>query len=384
MKQKIAILGSTGSIGKSLLNLLKKKRNQYEIVLLTANKNYNDLLKQAKFFKVKNIIINDSVKYNEIKNNKIHYKINIYNNYDDFNKIFVKKIDYVMSSIIGLEGLLPSIKIIKHTKKIAIANKESIICAWNLLNKELKKYNTKFIPVDSEHFSIWSTIGNFDSINKVFLTASGGPFLNLSTNQLKKKTVNDALSHPTWKMGKKISIDSATLMNKVFEIIEAKKIFNLSYDQLDVIIHPSSYIHSIVKFKNGLIKICAHDPIMAIPIASSLEKTSYNIFEKNRIKFDILNSPNFLKVNKKKYPIIKLLDKLPKKDSLFETVLVTVNDYFVNLFLNKKIKYSDLVQLILKIISKPFFNKYKNITPKSINDILNLRSYVLKNIDKYI
>jgi len=289
-----------------------------------------------------------------------------------------------MSSIIGLEGLLPSIKIIKHTKKIAIANKESIICAWNLLNKELKKYNTKFIPVDSEHFSIWSTIGNFDSINKVFLTASGGPFLNLSTNQLKKKTVNDALSHPTWKMGKKISIDSATLMNKVFEIIEAKKIFNLSYDQLDVIIHPSSYIHSIVKFKNGLIKICAHDPIMAIPIASSLEKTSYNIFEKNRIKFDILNSPNFLKVNKKKYPIIKLLDKLPKKDSLFETVLVTVNDYFVNLFLNKKIKYSDLVQLILKIISKPFFNKYKNITPKSINDILNLRSYVLKNIDKYI
>jgi len=384
MKQKIAILGSTGSIGKSLLNLLKKKRNQYEIVLLTANKNYNDLLKQAKFFKVKNIIINDSVKYNEIKNNKIHYKINIYNNYDDFNKIFVKKIDYVMSSIIGLEGLLPSIKIIKHTKKIAIANKESIICAWNLLNKELKKYNTKFIPVDSEHFSIWSTIGNFDSVNKVFLTASGGPFLNLSTNQLKKKTVNDALSHPTWKMGKKISIDSATLMNKVFEIIEAKKIFNLSYDQLDVIIHPSSYIHSIVKFKNGLIKICAHDPIMAIPIASSLEKTSYNIFEKNRIKFDILNSPNFLKVNKKKYPIIKLLDKLPKKDSLFETVLVTVNDYFVNLFLNKKIKYSDLVQLILKIISKPFFNKYKNITPKSINDILNLRSYVLKNIDKYI
>ena len=177
-----------------------------------------------------------------------------------------------MSSITGLNGLLPTLKSIKHTKKILIANKESIICGWNLINKELKKYNTNFVPVDSEHFSIWSLLQNYNSndIDKIFITASGGPFLKLPKKQFSNISVKKALNHPNWSMGKKITIDSATLMNKVFEVIEAKNIFNLSYGKISILTHPKSYLHAITKFKNGLTKLLLHDPDMKIPIYNSI------------------------------------------------------------------------------------------------------------------
>ena len=162
MKKKIAILGSTGSIGKSLLKIIKKDKNNFEIKLLSAKSNYKDLLKQAKIFNVKNLIITDKKSFDIVKNNKLYKKINIYNNFDDLKKILPDKVDYTMSSIIGLDGLKPTINLIKYTKKIAIANKESIVCGWSLIKRELKKYNTKFIPVDSEHFSIWYALKNHD------------------------------------------------------------------------------------------------------------------------------------------------------------------------------------------------------------------------------
>ena len=168
MKIKIAILGSTGSIGKTLLDIIRKDPKNFEIILLTANKNYKLLLKQAKEFKVKNLIITNKKKFDLIKNNSIKLNLNIYNNFVNFRKIFTNKVDYTMSSITGINGLEPTLKIIKYSKKIAIANKESIICGWNLINKELKKNNTDFIPVDSEHFSLW--YGIFLDIN--FLLSS--------------------------------------------------------------------------------------------------------------------------------------------------------------------------------------------------------------------
>ena len=225
MKKKIAILGSTGSIGKTLINILKKDKKNFEIVLLSADENYKDLLKQAKLFKVKNLIVTNDYSYSKIKKDKFSKKINIYNNFNDFKKIFKKKIDYTMSSISGIQGLKPTIEIVKFTKKIAIANKESIICGWDLIQKELKENETEFIPVDSEHFSIWYALKDIDKklVEKIYLTASGGPFLNKPLNKLKNVSSKQAIKHPNWKMGKKISIDSATMMNKVFEIIEAKK-----------------------------------------------------------------------------------------------------------------------------------------------------------------
>jgi len=206
MKKKIAILGSTGSIGKSLINILKKDINNFYITLLTADKNINELIKQVKIFKVKNIIVTNHKKFLKIKNLLKNKKINIYNNFDAIDKIFNKmKNDYVMSAISGLSGLEPTIKIIKFTNKIAIANKESIICGWSLIEKQLLRNKTEFIPIDSEHFSIYSLINKSKNTNieKVYITASRGPFSKLPLNKFKSITIKSALNHPNWKMGKK-------------------------------------------------------------------------------------------------------------------------------------------------------------------------------------
>jgi len=377
VKKKIAILGSTGSIGKTILKIIDKDKENFKIILLSANKNYLGLLAQAKKYKVKNLIITDLNSYKNLKHKCKKLNINIFNDFNDLNKIIKKKLDYLMSSITGIDGLVPTIKSIKFTKKIAIANKEAIICGWNLINSELKKNKTKFLPVDSEHFSIWYAIkNNSNSIEKIFLTASGGPFNDLPISKFKDITVKQALNHPNWKMGKKISIDSATLMNKVFEIIEAKKIFNLSYKQLEILIHPKSYIHAIIKFNNGLFKIIAHDTNMKYPVFNTLyDNVSKGISSKN-IRLDILNNLSLDRVNYNKFPMVKLLSSLPVQNSLYETVIVSINDALVNLFLNRHIKFNDISKLFFKIVNKKEYKKYKKIKPKTYQDIINLDKFV--------
>jgi len=382
MKKKIAILGSTGSIGKTLINILKKDKKNFEIVLLSADENYKELLKQAKFFKVKNLIVTNDYSFDKIKKNKFPKKINIYNNFNNFKKIFKKKIDYTMSSISGIQGLKPTIEIVKFTKKIAIANKESIICGWDLIQKELKKNKTEFIPVDSEHFSIWYALKDIDKklVEKIYLTASGGPFLNKPLNKLKNVSSKQAIKHPNWKMGKKISIDSATMMNKVFEIIEAKKIFNLSYKKLSILIHPKSYVHAIIKFKNGLTKIVAHDTNMKIPIFNSLY-SSNNFINSKKLNLKILNNLSFKEINYKRFSVIKIINKLPKNSSLFETILVSINDKLVELFLANKIKFTDISKKMHNILDLKELKKYKMIKPKKINDIIFLNNKIRNKIE---
>ena len=227
MKIKIAILGSTGSIGNNTLDIIGKNKKNFEVVLLTANKNYKKLIKQAKDFKVKNILIYNDKYYEYLKKKFKNKKINIFSRKNKLSEIFNKKIDYTMCAISGLDGLKPTLEAIKFSKTIGIANKESIICGWYLIKKKLKKYNTKFIPIDSEHFSIWNLTREYsnDDIEEIILTASGGPLLNLPIRVQKTITPEKAVRHPNWKMGKKISVDSANLMNKVFEIIEAYRMF---------------------------------------------------------------------------------------------------------------------------------------------------------------
>ena len=376
MKKKIAILGSTGSIGKSLIDIIKNDKKNFEVTLLTANKNYKELYKQSKLLNVKNLIITNSKGYNFLK--KKNKKLKVYNNYLSLNKILKKKVDYTMSSITGLDGLEPTLNIINKTRTIAIANKESIICGWNLIKKRLDRHQTKFIPVDSEHFSIWSLINKNknEAVDKIFITASGGPFINLPNNKFNKIKLSDALKHPSWRMGKKITIDSATLMNKVFEVIEAKNIFYLSYKKISILTHPKSYIHAIVKFKNGLSKILVHDPDMKIPIHNSLYNLEKKNYKSKSLNLNILNNLNLKKVDLVKFPLVKILNNLPKNSSLYETILITVNDYLVLKFLKKKIGYKKLINLIIKISNLKEFQKYKKIKPKNVKDIYNLRNYV--------
>ena len=284
-----------------------------------------------------------------------------------------------MISIIGIDGLYPTLKLIKHSKKIAIANKESIICGWNLIHKQLKKYKTEFLPVDSEHFSICYALKdntNINDVDKIYLTASGGPLINLPLNKLKNVKVGLALNHPNWQMGKKISIDSATMMNKVFEIIEARNIFNITYKKLDILIHPSSYLHAIVKFTNGLIKIIAHDTTMKIPIFNTLYSDVSKKINTDALSVKKLNNLNLTKVDLKKFPLVKLISKLPKRSSLFETIIVSANDELVHLFLEKKIKFTDISSKLFDLINLSEFKKYKNIQPNNFKTIIQINKYV--------
>ena len=386
MKKKIIILGSTGSIGKTLINILKKDKKNFEIALLTVNKNIKELLKQVKIFNVKNIIVTNKKKYLTVKNNLKNKKINIYNNFSSITKILKKKnIDYTMNAISGLDGLNPTLKIIKFTKNIAIANKEAIICGWSLIKNELKKNKTEFIPIDSEHFSIWTLINKArnQDIEKIFITASGGPFHNYPLNKFQSITPKIALKHPNWKMGKKITIDSATLMNKVFEVIEAKKIFNFDYKKLNILVHPKSYVHAIVKFTNGLTKILIHDTNMTIPIFNSLYPNFQKKIESKDLDLSIINNLDFKKTNIKKFPVLKILNNLPNNHSLFETVIVSVNDKLVHMFLQNKIKFLDISKIMLKIINNKEFTKYKKIIPKNIEQITQLSHYVSLKIKSF-
>ena len=384
MKKKIAILGSTGSIGKTLFNLILKEKKNFEFSLLTANKSHKILLKQAKALNVKNLIITNKKDYEILKQKTNNTKIRVFNDFTQLDKIFKKKIDYVMSSISGIHGLEPTIKIIKFTKKIAIANKESIICGWNLIQSQLKKHKTEFVPVDSEHFSIWYGLKNYKSkdLENIFLTASGGPFYKTSLSKFKKIKVSDALKHPNWKMGKKISTDSATMINKVYEVIEARKLFDINYKKIKILTHPKSYVHAILKFNNGLTNVIVHDTTMKIPIFNTLFLNSDRKLETNKVDIDILNNLNLNNVNSKRFPMIKLLDFLPDNHSLYETVIVAANDKLVELFLNNKIKFTDIQKNLFKIIKKKEFQKFKKISPKNITDITNLNDYVRLKIDK--
>ena len=375
MKKKILLLGSTGSIGKSSLNIIRNYKSKLEIVALSTNKNIKLILKQSKEFGVKNLIINDFQSYKKILNYGLIKKIRIFKNISDFLKINKIKFDVTIVGISGFEGLDPTLKVIPHSKNLSSANKESIICGWKFINNKLKKYKTNFIPLDSEHFSIWSLIKKTDHkmISKIYLTASGGPFFNKSKSKISNAKISDVIKHPNWNMGHKISVDSATLMNKLFELIEASKIFNLPIDKFDIIIHPKSYVHALVNFKNGLSKILIHETKMEIPIFNSIfDKTSV-IYKNNKdINFQNLNGENFIKPSNSIFPLLQVIKEYKRNDSYFEIILVTVNDYFVKKFLNGQINFLKMQTKLLKKLKDPYLSKYYQKFPKKINDIFKM------------
>jgi 1-deoxy-D-xylulose-5-phosphate reductoisomerase len=384
MKKKIVVLGSTGSIGLNTLKVIRNNKKDFSLKLLSTNTKVEKALKQAKEFGVKHLIINDQSKFNLIKKKKLKFDIKIYNSFKILNKLFSKnEIDYTMVSVSGLDGLEPSIESIKFSKNIGIVNKESLISGWSLIKKKLMKFNTNFIPVDSEHFSIYSLIkhNKLYDIKKIFITASGGPFLNYPLKSLNKVSLKEALKHPNWKMGKKISIDSATMMNKVFEVIEAKNIFNLNYKQISILIHPQSYIHAIVQFKNSINQILFHEPDMTIPIHNSIYNFKKNIYYKKKLNFTILNDLKLKPLNLNQFLLTKLLKILPNKNSLYETALITINDFFVDKFLKKKINFNQMTKLIYSTAKKKIFLRFRKKTVKDIDEIYKLRKFVRLKLD---
>jgi 1-deoxy-D-xylulose-5-phosphate reductoisomerase len=376
-KLKIAILGSTGSIGISTLEIIKNDKLSFSIELLTANNNYLKLIDQAKIFKVKNVLIKNKKFYEKVKYSLKNSNTKVFYGNTPINKILKKKIDCTVSSIVGIAGLQPTLEVMKLSRKVAIANKEAIICGWPILLKYKKKYKNEIIPIDSEHFSILELTKECkdNEIEEIVITASGGPFLKTPLNRFKKIKPAQAIKHPNWKMGKKISIDSANLMNKIFEVIEASKIFDFNKKKYKIIIHPQSYIHSIIRFRNGLIKMILYNTDMKIPISNILYEGN-NIFPKTKnIDIKTLNSLNFKKVDKKKFPSIKLLDKCLNSGPSAPTIANASNEVLVDMFLKGKIRFIDIVATINKIFKDKEFKKYAKKKAETIK--------IIKTIDNW-
>tara|TARA_B100000029_G_C17510865_1_gene936184 strand:- start:369 stop:1529 length:1161 start_codon:yes stop_codon:yes gene_type:complete len=386
MKIKIAILGSTGSIGNTTLNIIKKNRSKFDVELLTANNNYKKIIKQAKIFRPKNILISNKKHYLKVKKQLNNRSTKVFFGEKPINHIIKKKIDFTIAAIVGVKGLKPTVEAIKCSKKVAIANKESIVCGWNLILKNIKKFNTKILPIDSEHFSILELSKDLKDkdIEEIILTASGGPFFNTPLKKLKNIKPEQAIKHPNWRMGKKISIDSSTLMNKVFETIEASKLFKFDVKKYKIMIHPQSYVHAIVRYKNGLIKMLLHNTDMTIPISNTILGNSSC---GNKIEdLDILRLDNlrFFKVDKKRYPSIKLIDKCFKSGKSAPVILNASNEILVSLFLQKKIKFTDITNILNKIFRHKDFKKYAKKKTSSLMDIYKLDRWARELTYKFI
>ena len=386
MKKLISILGSTGSVGLTTLSIIDKTKNEFCPYIFSANKNFSLICKQIKKYKPKIFVINDKNTYLKTLSKYKYKKIEILNNFDSLKiKTFS---DITISAIPGIAGLKPTIKMTGLSRKILLANKESIICGWDLILKKSKKNKTKLIPIDSEHFSILKLLENQkrNQIKKIYLTASGGPFLNFTSQQLKKIKPNQALRHPKWKMGKKITIDSATLMNKIFELIEAQKLFNISNNLMDIIIHPNSLVHAIIELKNGLKKLVYHETSMIIPLANAIFDGVVDIkrFYKKKVSFKFENLI-FKKVDKNIFPAINLISKMNQFPSA-PIIINAANEVLVDQFLNKKIAFLDINKIIMAIIKDSNYKKYAVKNPSNIKQIYQIdfwaRSITINKINK--
>ena len=372
MKKKIAILGSTGSIGRASLNILEKDLKQFEIVLLSANSNYSLIKKQIKKYKPKYFFINNTDVFKKIKKQCKKNKVKIYNKFSDFN---LKKIkfDITISAIVGIAGLEPTIKFTNISKKILLANKETVICGWHILKKVCKKTKTSVVPVDSEHFSVNELTKNYqdNDIARIYITGSGGPFLRKDIKKFKNIKVSEAIKHPNWQMGKKISVDSSTMMNKVLEVIEAFKLFPFNEKKYKIIIHPQSLIHAIVFFKNGQTKLLYHETDMRIPIANAIYENKIDIENLLVKKSNFLKNFDYLKfepVDKKRFPIVTLLSKKIYNNS-GAIILNASNEVLVNEFLKKKITFNSIYPCLKRVFRDKDFKKYAIKRSPNIKEI---------------
>lgn len=359
--KKILLLGSTGSIGVSTLDVIRNFKNKFEVFALTANSNVELLEQQVDEFNPKFIVVRNEAKFNEIKN-KLNGKCQVLGGEQGLIEV-TKNGDYdiLVSALVGFAGLKPTIESIKRGKRIALANKETLVAAGKLVMGLSQKYNSEIIPVDSEHSALFQALigEEISSVKKLIVTASGGPFRNKTTSELENVTVTEALNHPNWDMGNKVTIDSATLMNKGLEVIEAKWLFGLGKDKIDVVVHPQSIIHSMVEFVDSSIKAQLSSPDMKLPIQYAL---SYpDRFESNFIEtnFPSLKELTFFEPDTQKFPCLKLAFDVMEQDGLSTCILNAANEIAVDKFLKKEIKFNQIPNLIDDALSN-LNNDYSN------------------------
>ena len=376
--KKISILGSTGSIGTQALDLLKNN-NQFEIDYLYVDSNHKLLYEQIMDFRPKFACINNYESYKKLKElNKSNTQL-IYGDKEVLQFITSRKVDLALNAIVGIAGLKPTLGILKSgTKLLALANKESLVMAGEIVMSESKTQNIKILPVDSEHSAIWQCLAGekHSEIKKIILTASGGPFRNLTKDKFKNITIKDALNHPNWDMGNKITIDSATMMNKGFEVIETKWLFNINSQDIDILVHPQSIIHSLVEFKDTSIKAQLGIPDMKIPINYALNYPSHVNLELDSLDLSEISSLTFEKPDLLKFKCIQLAHDSIESGGTSPSVLNIANDISVGLFLDKKISFLDIPKLIELCLEK-----HNYISKPNLDEIINQIEWTQNFID---
>tara|TARA_A100001037_G_scaffold147702_2_gene133367 strand:- start:179 stop:1333 length:1155 start_codon:yes stop_codon:yes gene_type:complete len=382
--KKVAILGSTGSIGTQTLEVISDNKNIFEIELLTAFSNHTLLINQALLHKPKAIIFGDRSKEKVILNSLKNEEIEIYFGEESLNNFLnYCNPDIVLTALVGKSGLIPTINTIKKGIDLALANKETLVVAGSIINKLCKEKKVNIYPVDSEHSAIFQCLvgESRDTIDKIILTASGGPFRNKKLNELKNISKKEALNHPNWEMGEKITIDSSTLMNKGLEVIEAKFLFDIDIQKIKVVVHPQSIIHSMVEFNDGSIKAQLGEPDMKLPI-------QYALFSGKRLKnkfthYDFIknNTLTFEEPCLKTFNNLKLAFDAGKLGGNAPCILNASNEIVVDAFLNEKIRYLDMTKIIEDSLNKISYIASPNLDQLIETDIVT-RKYTLDKINK--
>ena len=356
MKKQIAILGSTGSIGTQALQVIAEHPELYEAYVLTANNQVELLVEQARKFMPAAVVIANENKYLQLKELLADLPIQVYAGADALCEVVeAKPIDVVLASMVGYAGLRPTINAIRAGKTIALANKETLVVAGELINELATQYHTPILPVDSEHSAIFQCLENNNPLEKVILTASGGPFRTFTMEQLHHVTKAQALKHPNWDMGAKITIDSATMMNKGFEVIEAKWLFGVRPDQIEVVVHPQSVIHSMVQYEDGAVKAQLGMPDMRLPIQYAFSYPQRIKSSFDRLDFSQLKELTFEQPDTNRFRCLALAYEALNQGGNMACILNAANEVVVSAFLKERIPFLRMSEVIEETMAKVSF-----------------------------
>ncbi len=370
MKQRLALLGSTGSIGQQTLDIVRQRPDEFEVTTLTAARSWERLVEQAKEFLPDNVVIADRSLYGVVSEALKDEPVKVYAGDEALSQVVASgEVDTVVNALVGYAGMLPSLSAVRAGKRLALANKESLVVAGELIMKEAAERNVPILPIDSEHSAIFQCLlGEVSPVRRVIITASGGPFLRTPAEELKNVTVEQALAHPNWSMGAKITIDSSTLVNKGFEVIEAKWLFGLKPEQIDVLVHPQSIVHSMVEFDDGAIKAQLGAPDMHLPIQFALRFPHRGECGESRFSFADNPTLTFERVDDVRFPMLNTAYECLRKGGNSCCVMNGANEVAVASFLGGRIKYIDIAHVIQQTLSRATFVAHPSVEDYALSN----------------